>query len=105
MRDELRRGGDARAAQAASGTELRGLGGDLSNGDEIVVADSANIVRSEGDERLSSAGRCRKLHDEGFRTVNFDDGAQVASPKPLSRNVMRQNDDVKELWGQSEPPG
>ena len=82
------------------GIELRRLGGDLSNGDEIVVADSANIARSEGDERLSSAGRCHKLHDEGIRTVNFDDGAQVASPKPFSRNVMRQHDDVEEPWGQ-----
>jgi hypothetical protein len=59
----------------------------LSYRDEIVVSHASQIVGTQRYQGLGSSGCCDELHADRVGTVAFHDGAKVAGPQPVSRDI------------------
>jgi len=78
---------------------------DGTDGNEVVISDRANIVRTNRNQRLGSARGRNELHAERIGTVDLDDRAQVAPAQPMSRQVAGQYDGIEKMDGHFRPPG
>jgi hypothetical protein len=57
------------------------------DGHQIVVGDGPDIALSQCDERCGSAGGRHELDLDTVRRIDLDDGAEIASPKPVIGEV------------------
>ena len=80
-------------------------GMDGTDGNEVVISDRANIVRTNRDQRLGPARGRDELHADRIGTVDLDDRAQVAPAQAMSRQVAGQHDGIERVDGHFWPPG
>lgn len=62
-----------------------------------MVVGCANVRALERDECLGSTRGGNKLDGERVGTVDFDDGADVASAQAMCRHVVNQHDNFERL--------
>jgi len=55
--------------------------------DEIMIINVPNVVGAKCDQSLCPSGRGDKLDLESITSVNLDDRAKIAAPKPQFRDV------------------
>jgi len=61
---------------------------DFANGDQIAIADSANILGLQCHEGLGSAGGGHELHFEGATLMDLDHSTKVTAAEPKFCEVV-----------------
>ena len=59
----------------------------------------------KGDQGLSPTRGPHELHPDRIGAIDLHDRAQIASPQPVSWDVMGQHDDIEGMNGHLVPPG
>jgi hypothetical protein len=65
------------------------------HGDQIVVTHRTNVRRLKCHERLCSTRCGDELNAEGARTVDLDDGTEIAATQPVRGQIARQHHHVE----------
>jgi hypothetical protein len=75
------------------------------NGNQVIVAHLAKLLRPERHERLRPTGGCHELNGQGIGRQHLDHGAEVTAPKPICWDIRTEHDNIERLERHFASPG